>query len=82
MIHDMLISSDNGLQWGNVTITPQELAAYIKGISIKNGKIELDGVGFYNKGEESFISDQDGVRHNVMQLVMRIEENGNFGHWQ
>ena len=31
---DMHLSSDFGLRWGNVVVTPSELARYIKGIDI------------------------------------------------
>ena len=73
---DMLLSSDYGLQWGNVTITPSELASYIKGITIKNGLIVLDGVKFWHDGDDSYIADYEGKRHNVMELYMRIEQDG------
>lgn len=73
---DMVLSSDYGLQWGNVTITPSELASYIKGITIKNGLMVLDGVKFWHDGDDSYIADYEGKRHNVMELYMRIEQNG------
>lgn len=73
---DMVLSSDYGLQWGNVTITPSELASYIKGITIKNGLIVLDGVKFWHDGDDSYIADYEGKRHNVMELYMRIEQDG------
>ena len=73
---DMVISSDYGLQWGNVTITPQELAAYIKGITLKNGLLVLDGVKFWHDGDDSYIADYEGKRHNVMELYTRIEQDG------
>lgn len=77
MTHDMVISSDHGLQWGNITITPSELASMIKGITIKSGRLVLDGVKFWNDSEDSYIADQDNVRHRVMDLYLRIEESGN-----
>lgn len=73
---DMILSSDYGLQWGNVTITPSELASYIKGITIKNGLIVLDGVKFWHDGDDSYIADYEGKRHNVMELYERIEQDG------
>lgn len=73
---DMYLSSDHGLQWGNVTITPSELASYIKGITIKNGLIVLDGVKFWHDGDDSYIADYEGKRHNVMELYARIEQDG------
>ena len=73
---DMVLSSDYGLQWGNVTITPSELASYIKGITIKNGLIVLDGVKFWHDGDDSYIADYEGKRHNVMELYERIERDG------
>lgn len=79
---DMLISSDHGLQWGNVRITPEELALYIKGITIQNGLLVLDGVKFWHDGDDSYIADYDGKRFNVLELHTRIEKNGNVGHWQ
>lgn len=79
---DMHISSDHGLQWGNVTITPEELAFYIKGISIQNGLLVLDGVKFWHDGDDSYIADYEGKRFNVLELHTRIEQNGNVGYRQ
>lgn len=82
MTYDMVISSDYGLQWGNITITPSELASLIKGITIKSGLMVLDGVKFWNDGDDSYIADQDNVRHKVMDLYLRVEESGNISNRQ
>lgn len=70
---DILISSDFGLKWGNVTITPSELANYIEGINIVNGLLELDEVKFGNIEGKEYIRDSLGVRHNLVELYERIQ---------
>jgi len=70
---DIIISSDFGLKWGNITITPIELANYIEGISIVNGLLELDDVKFGNIEGEEYIKDSLGVRHNLIELYERIQ---------
>lgn len=73
---DMHISSDRGLEWGNVVITPRELAKYILGIDIVDGLLVLDGVKFVNHTDREYIVDQEGKRHKMLDLLERIQ-NGN-----
>lgn len=70
---DMYLSSDFGLKWGNITITPLELSKYIKGISFNNGLLTFDEVKFYNVEGSEFIQDRDRVRHNLVDLIERIQ---------
>lgn len=71
----MYLSSDFGLRWGNVVITPSELARYIKGIDIIDGLLRFDAVKFYNVEGEEYIQDQNHVRHNLVDLIERIQSN-------
>lgn len=70
---DMHISSDRGLEWGNVVITPRELAKYILGIDIVEGLLVLDGVKFVNHENREYIVDQEGKRHKMLDLLERIQ---------
>lgn len=74
---DMQISPDFGLRWGNIVITPEELATHILGIEIVDGGMELDGVKFCNIEGREFIADQLGKRHKLPDLIERIQ-NGNL----
>ena len=70
---DMVLSSDRGLEWGNVVITPRELAKYILGIDIVDGLLVLDGVKFVNHADREYIVDQEGKRHKMLDLLERIQ---------
>ena len=74
---EMQISSDFGLRWGNIIITPQELAKYIVGIDLVDGLLVLDGVKFHNGEGREYIVDQEGKRHKMLDLLERIQ-NGNL----
>jgi hypothetical protein len=69
IMHDMLISSDTGLTYGNIVITPSELAKRIVGIDIVNGLLEIEGVKFVNRNDRQYILDQDGTRHQLEDLM-------------
>lgn len=71
---DMHISSDRGLEWGNIVITPRELAKYILGIDIVDGLLVLDGVKFVNHDGREYIADQEGKRHKLVDLIERIQD--------
>ena len=77
MAHDILLSFDHGLQWGNHVITPQELAKYIKGVTLLENGIEFDGVKITNLDGREYIMDQDGKRFNLLELCLTIQENNN-----
>jgi hypothetical protein len=70
---EMYLSSDRGLEWGNVVITPQELTNYILGIDIVEGLLVFDGVKFVNHEGREYITDQEGKRHSLISLIERIE---------
>lgn len=70
---EMYLSSDRGLEWGNVVITPFELAKYIPGIDIVDGLLVLDGVKFVNHESREYIADQEGKRHRLVELIERIQ---------
>ena len=74
---DMLISSDRGLVWGNIVITPRELADHVIGIDIVDELLVLDGVKFVNSADREYIVDQEGKRHKLLDLLERIQ-NGNL----
>lgn len=69
---DILISSDFGLKWGNVTIAPRELADNISGIDIVNGLLVFNAVKIVNSPDREFITDSRGVSHMLNDLVIRI----------
>ena len=77
MMAEMLISSDRGLVWGNIVITPRELADHILGIDIVDELLVLDGVKFVNHVDREYIVDQEGKRHKLSELLERIQ-NGNL----
>jgi len=66
------LSSDFGLQWNNVTITPQELADNILGIDFINGLLVFDGVKVVNALDREYITDSRGDRHMLTDLAERI----------
>lgn len=67
--HDMLISSDTGLTYGNIVITPEELAAHIAGIDIIDGLLVIEGVKFVNANNRQYVVDQLGIRHELPELM-------------
>jgi len=69
---DIYISSDHGLQWGNVTITPQELSDYIPGIDFINGLLIFDSVKIVNSSGREYITDSTGNRHLLLNLIERV----------
>lgn len=72
---DILLSSDFGLRWGNVAITPSELASLIKGIDLIDGLLVLDDVKFVNTyTDRAYIVDQEGKRHRIADLFERLME--------
>jgi len=71
---EIYLSSDRGLEWGNIVITPFELAKYIPGIDIVNGLLVLDGLKFVNHENREYIADQEGKRHNLVDLIERIQD--------
>ena len=77
MSHDILLSFDHGLQWGNHVITPQELEMYIKGVRLLEDGMEFDGVKIANLDGREYIIDQDGKRFNLLELCVNIQENNN-----
>jgi len=68
-MHEMLISSDTGLTYGNVVITPSELEKYIAGIDIIDGLLVIEGVKFVNLDNRQYIVDQLGVKHQIEELM-------------
>jgi len=68
-MHDMLLSSDTGLTYGNVVITPSELEKYIAGIDIIDGLLVIEGVKFVNLDNRQYIVDQLGVKHQIEELM-------------
>ncbi len=78
---DIQLSSDKGLEWGNVIITPQELAQYIEGIDIIDGLLVIDGVKFVNHDNKEYITDQSGTKHYLLDLLERIQ-NGYSQSWK
>ena len=69
---EMHLSSDFGLQWGNVTITPSELAQNILGIDLVDGLLVFDGVKVVNDPDREYITDSRGDRYMLVDLVERI----------
>ena len=57
---DIVISSDVGLQWGNVVITPDELAEWIDGISLLDGELVFNRVKVVNDVDNEYIMDSKG----------------------
>ena len=57
---DIVISSDVGLQWGNVVITPDELAEWIDGISLVDGELVFNRVKVVNDVGNEYIMDSKG----------------------
>ena len=70
---EMYLSSDRGLELGNVVITPQELARYIRGIDIVNGLLVFDGVKFVNHYGREHIIDREDKKHKLVDLIERIQ---------
>jgi len=68
-MHEMLISSDTGLTYGNIVITPSELQKHIAGIDIIDGLLVIEGVKFVNLDNRQYIVDQLGIRHQLEELV-------------
>lgn len=68
-MNDMLISSDTGLTYGNVVITPSELEKYIAGIDMIDGLLVIEGVKFVNLYNRQYIVDQLGVKHQLEDLM-------------
>jgi len=68
-MYDMLLSSDTGLTYGNVVITPSELEKYIAGIDIIDGLLVIEGVKFVNLDNRQYIVDQLGVKHQIEELM-------------
>ena len=71
---EIYLSSDRGLEWGNIVITPSELAKYIPGIDIVNNLLVFDGVKIVNHKDREYIADQEGKRHNLVELIERIQD--------
>lgn len=69
LIHDLLISSDTGLTYGNIVITPEELEAHIAGIDIIDGLLVIEGVKFVNANNRQYVVDQLGIRHGLEELM-------------
>lgn len=68
-MHDILLSSDFGLRWGNYTLTPEELAQRVVGIDLIDGLLVFDGIKWGNVREgEEYIVDQNNVRRNLRDL--------------
>ena len=57
---NIVISSDVGLQWGNVVITPDELAEWIDGISLVDGELVFNRVKVVNDVGNEYIMDSKG----------------------
>lgn len=72
MMAEIHLSSDFGLQWGNVTITPSELAQNILGIDLVDDLLVFDGVKIVNDPDREYITDSRGDRHMLVDLVERI----------
>jgi len=68
-MHEMLISSDTGLTYGNIVITPSELQKHIAGIDIIDGLLVIEGVKFVNLDNRQYIVDQLGIRHQLEELA-------------
>lgn len=68
-MHDILISSDTGLTYGNIVITPSELEKHIAGIDIIDGLLVIEGVKFVNLNNRQYIVDQIGIRHQLEDLM-------------
>ena len=69
IMHEMLISSDTGLTYGNIVITPSELEKHIAGIDIIDGLLVIEGVKFVNLNNRQYIVDQIGIRHQLEDLM-------------
>ena len=68
-MYDILLSSDFGLRWGNYSLTPEELASKVAGITLVNGLLEFDGIKFGNvRAGEEYIVDQNNKRRNLRDL--------------
>lgn len=57
---NIVISSDVGLQWGNVVITPDELAEWVDGISLIDGELVFNRVKVVNDVDNEYIMDSKG----------------------
>lgn len=57
---DIVISSDVGLQWGNVVFTPDELAEWIDGISLIDGELIFNRVKIVNDTDNEHVMDSKG----------------------
>jgi len=54
---DINISSDTGLQWGNVVFSPEELSEWVDGISLLDGELVFGSVKIVNwTDNEHFLS--------------------------
>ena len=69
IMHNMLISSDTGLTYGNIVITPSELEKHIAGIDIIDGLLVIEGVKFVNLNNRQYVVDQLGIRHGLEELM-------------
>ena len=67
-MNKMIISSDYGLVCGNILIMPHELAR-IDGIEIVDGLLVIEGVKFVNLGDNKYIVDQIGIKHQLEELM-------------
>lgn len=68
-MHEMLISSDTGLTYGNIVITPDELQKHIAGVDLIDGLLVIEGVKFVNSGNRQYVVDQLGIRHQLEELM-------------
>jgi hypothetical protein len=57
---EIVISSDVGLQWGNVVFTPDELAEWVDGISLIDGELVFNRVKVVNDVGNEYIMDSKG----------------------
>ena len=57
---DIIISSDRGLEWGNVVFTPEELAEWVDGISLIDGELVLSRVKVVNYADNEYIMTSKG----------------------
>lgn len=69
---NIYISSDFGLKWNNISITPRELSEEISGISLVDEKLVFDMVRIFNITNNEYIMDTDGSEHKLTDIAERV----------
>lgn len=81
MMANIYISSDFGLQWNNISITPDELAEEISGISVVDEKLVFDMVRIFNIIDNEYIMDTDGSEHKIKDIASRVFRKARDRTW-